>query len=151
METQDNTAQRTLTITKKITAPLEKVWAAWTEPEHIAQWWGPKGIPVTIIAHDFKIGGQWQYSMEMPDGNSFVSDGRYADIIPNSQITTSADFKPMTIGVVLQISFQEDGQHTQIAFHVLHPTIAYCKQQEGMGFYKGWNAAFERLQSYIGE
>ena len=149
MKTPDNTAERTLSITKKLKAPLEKVWAAWTEPEHIAAWWGPKDMPVTIVKHDFKIGGQWRYTMEIPDGNTFVSDGTYADIVPNTKLTTSADFRPMTIGVVLQVSLKEDGKNTQLDFNVLHPTVAYCKQQEGMGFYKGWDAAFNRLEGYF--
>ncbi|MGB6150803.1 MAG: SRPBCC domain-containing protein [Pricia sp.] len=149
MKTPDNTAERTLSITKTLKAPLEKVWAAWTDPEHVAAWWAPKDTPVTIVKHDFKVGGQWRYTMEMPDGNTFVSDGTYADIVPNTKLVTSADFRPMTVGVVLQVSLEENGKNTQLDFNVLHPTVAYCKQQEGMGFYKGWDAAFNRLEGYL--
>ncbi|HDZ13551.1 hypothetical protein LCGC14_0679610 [marine sediment metagenome] len=149
MEIQDNTAERTLSISKKLKAPVEKVWEAWSNPEHIAMWWGPKELPVKIVNHDFKIGGKWRYTMKLPDGNTFISDGTYADIVNYKKISTSADFKPLTIGVVLQIIFIEEEKGTRIDFHVLHPTIAYCKQQEGAGFYNGWNAAFERLEHFL--
>jgi uncharacterized protein YndB with AHSA1/START domain len=151
MNTQENIEDRTLTLKRTISAPLEPVWDAWTKPERIAKWWGPKGMQVNIAEHDFRIGGQWRYTMEMPDGNTFVSDGTYADIEPQKKLVTSADFRPMTIGVVLEILFEEDGNGTNLEFHVLHPTMAYRKQQEGMGFYKGWDAAFDRLENYLGQ
>lgn len=151
MKTQENITERTLTITRTVPAPVQAVWDAWSSPEHIAQWWGPEGMQVNIAKHDFRIGGQWRYTMEMPDGNTFVSDGTYADIIPNKKLVSSADFRPMTIGVVLEVLFKEDGRNTHMEFHVLHPTAAYCKQQEGMGFYKGWDAAFDRLERFLGK
>jgi uncharacterized protein YndB with AHSA1/START domain len=149
MNTQENIENRTLTLQRNIPAPLESVWDAWTQPEHIAQWWGPKGMQVNIAKHDLRIGGQWRYTMEMQDGNIFVSDGTYADIETHKKLVSSADFRPMTIGVVLEVLFKEDGKNTNLEFHVQHPTMAYRKQQEGMGFYKGWDAAFDRLENYL--
>ena len=151
MEIQDNSAERTLSISKIINAPVESVWKAWTNPEDIAMWWGPKDLPVKIVNHDFKIGGKWRYTMKLPDGNTFISDGSYADIVDYKKISASADFKPMTLGVVFQVIFTVKGKGTRIDFHVLHPTVAYCKQQEEAGFYKGWNAAFERLGDFLKE
>ncbi|MDT7830680.1 SRPBCC domain-containing protein [Pricia sp. S334] len=149
METKENTSERTLSITKTMPAPVQSVWEYWTKPEHIVKWWGPEGMKTNIVKHDFNIGGGWRFTVEKPDGNTFVSDGTYADIVPNKKLVTSADFKPMTIGVVLKLLFEEDGSKTHVKLHILHPTVAYCQQQKGEGFYKGWDAAFDRLERYL--
>ena len=90
---------RTLTIKRTLKAPVQLVWDAWTEPGHIVKWWGPKGMETKVNKHDFKVGGEWNYSMEMPDGNQFIAEGVYAEIESLKKINTSADFKHMTEGV----------------------------------------------------
>jgi len=138
-------ANRTLTIEKTLNASVEVVWNAWIQPDQILKWWAPAGMGAKVIEHDFKVGGNWKYSMEMPDGNEFISEGTYKEIVEFEKIITSADFKPMTEGVELQSYFEADGDKTKFTFKVVHATPEYCKQQEEMGFYNGWGSAFERL------
>ena len=140
---------RTLTLERVFNAPLKLVWEAWTQAEHIAQWWGPKGMDVQVIDHDFKVGGQWKYVMLMPNGSEFISEGIYSEIVEFERIVTSADFKPMTEGVILQAQFEADGDKTRFTFSVIHPTAEYAKQQEKMGFYNGWGSAFDRLGAFV--
>ena len=61
--------KRTVTLKRTFSAPVKLVWDAWSQPDHIAQWWGPKGMNTKIIEHDFRVGGKWKYTMEMPDGS----------------------------------------------------------------------------------
>ncbi len=138
---------RTLTIEKTFNAPLHIVWEAWTQPEHILKWWAPNGMEIKLIEHNFTVGGQWKYSMPMPDGNEFISEGTYQEIIELTKIVTSANFKPMTEGVELQTYFKADGEKTTLTFSVIHATPEYCKQQEEMGFYNGWGSALNRLEA----
>lgn len=140
---------RTLTLKKTMNVPLELVWEAWTQPEHIALWWGPKGMDVKVTEHDFKVGGKWKYVMKMPDGSDFISEGVYSEIVPFRKIVTSANFRPMTEGVELYVLFEANGNKTDFTFSVVHATEEYCKQQEKMGFYNGWGTAFTRLESYL--
>ena len=142
--------KRTLTLTRTFNAPRKLVWEAWTQPEHIANWWGPKGMKTEIKKHDFVEGGEWEFAMKMPDGSLFISEGVYLTIRPEELIETSANFKPMTEGVTLHAQFAEEGNQTVFIFKVVHPTEAYCKQQEGMGFYNGWGSVFEGLNTYLG-
>ena len=140
---------RTLTLQRTFDAPLKLVWEAWTQPEHIAKWWGPKGMKTRVIEHNFKVGGNWNYVMTMPDGNDFIANGTYLEIIELQKIVTTADFKPMTEGVELHILLKADGEKTQFTFHCVHETEEYCKQQEEMGFYNGWGSAFDRLEDFV--
>lgn len=140
---------RTLTLKKVFNAPVNLVWEAWTNSAHVAQWWAPKGMKITITENDFKVGGKWQYTMPMPDGSLFISEGMYLEIEPYKKIVTTADFKPMTEGVELHVEFDEAGDKTNFTFSVVHATEEYCKQQEKMGFYNGWGSAFDRMEAII--
>ncbi len=151
MNPTDNLKNRTLTIEKTLNAPVNVVWAAWTQPEHIAQWWGPMGMETTVLQHDFEVGGRWKFSMHMPGKGDFITEGVYSEIIENEKIVTSADFKPMTEGVELHVFFKSMGDQTHFSFNVIHETEEYCKQQEEMGFYNGWGSVFNRLEEYLPE
>lgn len=142
-------ANRTLTIEKVLNAPIHLVWTAWTNSEHIVKWWAPQGMDLTVIEHEFKVGGKWKYTMPMPDGGECIFEGVYKEIVPFEKIITTANFRPMTQNVELQCLFKEDGDKTIFTFNVVHETAEYCKQQEEMGFYNGWGSAFERLDQIL--
>lgn len=149
MSKSDDATKRTLSIEKVFDAPIKLVWEAWTNPDHVIQWWAPKGMKINVMEHDFKVGGKWKYNMPMPDGNLFVSEGKYLEIVPQKKIITTADFRPMTEGVELHVLFDADGEKTNFTFSVVHKTEEYCKQQEKMGFYNGWGSAFDRLNTLL--
>lgn len=140
---------RTVIIERTFKAPLELVWEAWTKPEHIAHWWGPKGMDVKIEEHNFIVGGKWKYTMLMPDGNEFISEGEYLEIESGKKIVTTANFLPMTENVELHMMFEAKGEQTQFTFLVVHPTEEYRIQQEKMGIYNGWGSAFDRLEAFL--
>ena len=149
MTAENNTSDRTLTIEKTFNAPVQLVWDAWSKPEHIVQWWAPPGMEAKVVEHEFRVGGKWKYTMPMPDGNEFVTDGVYTVIEKLKKIFSSANFRPMTEGVEMQCLFQADGDQTLFTFHMIHPTKAYKDQQEQMGFFQGWGSTFERLAEWL--
>ena len=149
MSQSNDLSNRTLTLKRTFDAPLKLVWEAWTQPEHIAQWWGPKGMETRIIKHEFKVGGAWEYAMEMPNGQEFISEGVYSVIEEFKKIFSSANFKPMTEGVEIQSLFEAAGDKTLFTFNCVHPTEEYCKQQEKMGFYNGWGSVFDNLDAFL--
>src|SRR5688500_1331748 len=149
MQKQNDASSRTLSLKRTFNAPVQLVWEAWTQPEHIAQWWAPKGMKVKVVEHEFKVGGKWKYVMPMPDGTEFISDGIYSVIVELEKIFTSDNFNPMTAGVEIQALFEENGDKTNFTINVIHPTEEYCKQQEKMGFYNGWGSAFNQLESFV--
>lgn len=146
---ENDLAKRTLSLKRTFDAPIELVWEAWTQPEHVAQWWGPKGMVLTVVEHDFKVGGKWKYVMPMPNGEEFISEGQYSEIVNFQKIITSANFRPMTEGVEIRALFEKSGNKTHFTFSVIHPTEEYKRQQEQMGFYNGWGSAFDRLETFF--
>jgi len=149
MSNTNDLSNRTLTIERMFNAPIQLVWGAWTQAGQITLWWGPKGMQTKVVQHDFKVGGTWKYSMEMPNGNEFITEGVYSEIVELGKIISSADSKPMTEGVEIQALFEANENKTNFTFKVVHPTGEYCRQQEKMGFYKGWDSTFDRLNEYL--
>ncbi|MEQ9422955.1 MAG: SRPBCC domain-containing protein [Cyclobacteriaceae bacterium] len=142
---------RTVTIKRTFDAPIELVWEAWTQPDHIAKWWSPKGITTKIAEHDFSVGGKWKFIMPMPDGKEFIAEGVYKEIVKFEKIISHADFKPMTEGVEIQALFEADGNKTAFTFNVVHATEEYKLQQERMGIQNGWGSVFNRLEELLTE
>ncbi len=149
MSDTNNAGSRTLSLSRTFNAPVKLVWEAWTQPEHISQWWGPKGMKIEVIEHNFQIGGSWKYAMLMPNGKKFITEGVYILIEEFKKIVSTADFKPMTEGVEIQALFEENGDQTNFVFNVVHPTEEYCQQQEKMGFMNGWGSVFDRLGIFV--
>ncbi|PHQ59664.1 MAG: activator of HSP90 ATPase [Maribacter sp.] len=149
MSNTNHVKNRTITLKRTFDAPLKLVWQAWTQPEHIAHWWGPKGMNLKIVEHDFKVGGKWKYTMEMPNGNEFISEGEYLEIVALQKIISTANFKPMTSGVEIQALFEENGDKTDFTFNVVHQTEEYRIQQEKMGIMNGWGSVFDRLETLV--
>ncbi len=140
---------RTVTITRTFNAPIALVWEAWTQPEHIAQWWSPKGMVTKVELHEFRVGGKWKYTMPMPDGNEFCAEGTYTDIVKFEKISSIADFKPMTEGVEIHALFEKEGDITHFTFKVVHATAEYKIAQEKMGIMNGWGSVFTRLDEFL--
>lgn len=64
-------AERTMVITREIAAPLALVWRAWTDPDALAQWWGPAGYSCRTKRIDLRTGGEWLFDMIGPDGTVY--------------------------------------------------------------------------------
>ena len=140
---------KTLSIEETFNYTPEKVWLFWQESEKLKTWWAPEGMYLEIVDHEFNENGIWTYSMPMPNGSHFVSEGKYISISPCKKIITSANFKPVTTGIELHINFEKIQEQTKLTVKAVHPTEAYCQQQKDLGFHAGWKAAFTRLESAL--
>ena len=61
-------SDREIVTTRVFDAPRELVFKAWTDPDHLAKWWGPKGFTNTFQEFDMRPGGVWRFIMHGPDG-----------------------------------------------------------------------------------
>lgn len=67
-------------ITRIYDAPVKAVWEAWTDPEQVAKWWGPRGFTLTTHSKDLKPGGHWHYTMHGPDGVDYPNKTKYFEV-----------------------------------------------------------------------
>ena len=71
-----------LVTTRVMNAPPSLVFEAWTKPEHLAQWWGPKGFTNTFHEFDLRPGGIWEFVMHGPNGVDYPNKNEFVEIGP---------------------------------------------------------------------
>ncbi len=69
-----------LHIKREFNAQRTMVWQAWTDTRHLPYWWGPKGMPTSVISADVRVGGDFRYSMQRPDGTTMWGKFTYKEI-----------------------------------------------------------------------
>jgi uncharacterized protein YndB with AHSA1/START domain len=84
-ETKGNVIKEDLVVKRIIDAPIEMVWKAWTEPEHVMRWWGPKNYTSPSCKIDLREGGKYIFCMRAPKeqgGQDSYTTGVYKKIVP---------------------------------------------------------------------
>jgi uncharacterized protein YndB with AHSA1/START domain len=77
---------RSIIGTRDFDAPRALVFSAWTDPKHLAQWWGPFGFTTTTFSFDFRPGGVWRFVMHGPDGCDYQNRITFEEIVPPQRI-----------------------------------------------------------------
>ena len=145
-------AARTLNLTRVVAAPRGLVFPLWTDPQHVAQWWGPHGFTNPVCQLDARPGGAIRIDMRGPDGTVYPMSGRYRDIVaPERLVFTSAALdaagQPL-FEVLTTATFAEQGGQTTVAVqaHVVEATDAADPYLAGMD--AGWTQSLDRLADY---
>ena len=81
-----------MVVTRVFDAPRELVWKAWTDPQYVKQWWGPKGFTALVCKMDFRVGGKFLFCMRTPDGQEGWNGGEYYEIVLHEKIVSSMYF-----------------------------------------------------------
>lgn len=151
-----------LVITREFDAPREKVWQAWTDPEHIKRWWGPKDFTAPSAKVDLRVGGKNLLCMRSPDGKDYWSTGVYREIVPNEKIVTTDSFADAEGNVVpaseygmqgdwpgellVTITLEEiSGGRTKMT--VRHEGLPEGEMKEMTN--SGWNESFDKLAASL--
>lgn len=113
---QSNTADRELRLTRTLDAPVELVWEVWTQPEHIAEWWGPNGFTNTISKMEIEPGGEWDLVMHGPDGTDYKNQSVFKEVVPLKKIVYEHVSSPKFIAT---IEFEAKGERTFLSWHML--------------------------------
>jgi len=116
---KSNTQDREIVLSRKLNAPVALVWEVWTQPEHIANWWGPDGFTNTITTMDVNPGGEWNLVMHGPDGTDYKNKSIFKEIILHKKIVFEHISGPRFVAT---IDFEEQGEHTLIRWHMLFET-----------------------------
>jgi uncharacterized protein YndB with AHSA1/START domain len=81
-----------LVINRVFNAPVELVWKAWTNPEHLMRWWGPKNFTSPVCKLDLQVGGKYHFCMTSPEGQNFWSTGIFKEIVPFKKLVWTDSF-----------------------------------------------------------
>ena len=138
-----------ISLTRRITATPEIVFAAWTDAKHLARWWGPKGFTNPVCETDARVGGAIRIHMRAPDGMIYPMTGRFLEIDrPHRLVFSTAaldgEGKPM-FEVLNTVTFTEIDGRTEISLvaRVTNTTAAAPQYLAGMS--QGWSQSLDRL------
>ena len=147
----DAPSDRLLVLTRLLNAPRERVFAAWTEPAHVVNWWGPHGYQVVECEADLRVGGRWRVRMRSPEGGLHTSVGLYHEVAaPERLVFTfawegSEDGQPGHETLVDLRLEEEAGGRTRMTFR----QAVFSSQESRDGHEGGWSQAFERLLAHV--
>jgi uncharacterized protein YndB with AHSA1/START domain len=82
-------SDRAIVMSRVLHAPRALVWEAWTNPEHITHWWGPRGFRTETKQMDLRVGGVWAHTMVGPDGTRYPNKSVFKEIVPQERIVFS--------------------------------------------------------------
>src|SRR5688572_24369066 len=146
-------SQREVTITRVYDAPARLLFEAYSKPEHIKQWFGPKGWPVTLCEMDFRVGGKFRFAMTGPSGRQNTPfGGEYLEIVPNKKIVYDNGFETKGAGrMVVTVTFDEKAGKTTLTIHTVFESIAMRNSHVSRGFEQGTNSGLDQLGELAAE
>jgi uncharacterized protein YndB with AHSA1/START domain len=153
-KTTTSTEGRDLILTRLIDAPPGKVFAAWTDPALLRQWFAPKPWTTPVVETDVRPGGSSLIVMRGPDGSEFPSRGVYLDVVENERLVFTDAFteawkpsdKPF---MVVSVTFEAQDGRTRYTARVSHWSEADREAHEKMGFHEGWSTCTEQLAALV--
>ena len=147
-ETKDTSADsREILATRTFDAPRDLVFKMWTDPKHIAQWWGPKGFTTTIYEMDVKPGGVWRFVMHGPDGVDYQNKVVYLEIVKPERIVYSHVSGPQ---FQMTVTFAEDGDKTRLTARMLFESPSQRdKVAKEFGAIEGLKQTLECLEQHL--
>jgi uncharacterized protein YndB with AHSA1/START domain len=145
-------AERVLVITRSFDAPRDLVFKAWTEPERLLQWWGPKGFTNTFQEIDVRPGGVWRFVMHGPDGVDYQNRIIYDEIVkPERLVYTHGSGEEGDPGQFqVTVTFAEQGGKTKLTMRMLFESAAERdKVIKEFGAIEGANQTLDRLEEHL--
>lgn len=143
------TDERVLVIERVFDAPRELVFKAWTEPDRLTQWMGPRGFTITLCQLDLRPGGAYRFHMRSPEGTEHRVHGVLREVVPPEQfaytwawVDAQGESGPETL---LTLTFGELGGKTKLTLHqAIFESVTARDQHRG-----GWNSALDCLAEYL--
>jgi uncharacterized protein YndB with AHSA1/START domain len=143
-------SDREILITRELAAPRRLVFEAWTRPEHVARWWGPRGYTLEVCEIDLRPGGAWRFVQRAPDGSEYGFRGEYREIVPPERLAYTFEFDGMPGHVSLEtITLEERDGRTMVTNRVLFDSV---EDRDGMlasGMEQGMRETLDRLAELL--
>ena len=152
-----------LTIERVFDAPREKVWMAWTTPEIIARWWGPKGYAAPVARISLRIGGSYLFCLRSPEGKDTWTTGFYREIAPLQRLVVTDSFadekgnivpashygldSEIPLEMLMTLTFEDRAGKTRLT--ITHAGLPPGRDMEGAR--QGMNESLDKLAALLAE
>src|SRR6266446_4754824 len=118
-----------LEIKRFINAPPARVYAAWTDPAQLKEWWGPESVRTRNLVADARVGGKYRWDLTNPEGEEMTVFGEYRELVPGKKIV---------------FSWKWDGG-TEV--RLMHEKLPSAEARERHN--EGWDSVLDRLEKFF--
>jgi uncharacterized protein YndB with AHSA1/START domain len=135
-----------LTITRKLPAPPERCFRAWTDPQALKHWFGPGEIKVIEAESDARVGGRYRILARSPGGEEHDVSGEFREVVPNRKLVfTWAWRSTPDRQSLVTVDFVPDGGAT--ALTLTH--VQFFDEAARDRHHQGWTACLDKLTAYV--
>jgi uncharacterized protein YndB with AHSA1/START domain len=145
-------SEREIVVSRIFDAPRELIFDAWTDPQHIGRWWGPRGFTTTTAEMDVRPGGVWRFVMHGPNGVDYQNKVVYVEVVPPERLVynhssgeedDSGEFK-------VTVTFAAQGDKTELTMRALFKSAAERDRVvKEFGAIDGAHQTLDRLAEYL--
>lgn len=146
------TLDTSISIVRRFKAPRPLVYEAWTDVNHVTNWWGPHGFSVTTSEHDFRPGGVWRFTMHAPDGTDFLNRITFREIVRPEKLVYDHAGEGATADIwfTATILFTECGDETEVTLQTDFDTVeARDRAIHEFGAVEGGNQTLARFGDHL--
>ena len=141
-----------LVLTRFVAAPRDLVFRVWTEPQHLARWWGPEGFTNPRCEADPQPGGRLRIDMRSPDGTVYPCAGFFLEVTPPEKLAFTSgcldDKDVLMMEILNTVTFTERDGGTEIVLHAHVLKKSPESQRHLAGMEAGWTQSLVRLAAY---
>src|SRR5512139_4066560 len=147
--TVERLSDREVVVTRVVSAPVRKVWQAWTQAELFRQWWVPKGAPITLKSceMDVRVGGGYKLVFDY-QGNEMPFFGKYSEVVTDSRLVWTND-EAGDAGQVSTVTFEDLGGRTRVVLSERFASKEALEEAMASGSMEGARAQFEQLEEFV--
>jgi uncharacterized protein YndB with AHSA1/START domain len=149
---QSPAADREIVQSRLLDAPRELVFAAWTDPKQVVQWWGPRGFTTTNHEMSVTPGGLWRFVMHGPDGRDYKNKIIFIEVVKPERLVYrhAGEEETENVRFHVTVTFDERGRKTLLTMRSLFETAQMRDEVvTKYGAIEGGKQTLERLAEFV--
>jgi uncharacterized protein YndB with AHSA1/START domain len=140
----------TLEMVRALPVAPPRVFAAFSDPDELAKWWGPDGFGVGSVDFEPRVGGTYRIEMQPPEGDPFYLGGEFREVDPPGRLAFTFVYEDPDLDDVetlVELSFRDRGESTEVVF-----TQGRFKTEARRELHRdGWTDSFDRLTQVVSQ
>lgn len=143
-----------LVLERIVPVPPDLVWKAWTDPEHLKQWFVPRPWTIAEVELDLRPGGIFRTVMRSPEGEEFDNPGCYLEVVEGERLVFTDALEPgfrpsRDPFFTAVVTIQPHGDGTLYVARAMHRDAEARQKHEDMGFHDGWGTCLDQMVELI--